>query len=129
MVYVAKSAPAGTDTGDRLTIRERAMYGGDAIRAGDVVFLWASETQGGEGLWARGTVLRRLPDRQRVTIETSIDRRRTGEQFSTRHLEPYRNATGTDPLIGLSRKLYRHAHNKIARLSDDEASLLGRYFD
>jgi len=45
--------------------RQRTMYGGKQITDGDMVFLFASENQGGQGLVARGVgtgiVQRRRP--------------------------------------------------------------------
>jgi len=35
---------------------QKTMYGGKTIAAGDTVFLFASENEGGQGLIARGTV-------------------------------------------------------------------------
>ncbi|MBP0651529.1 hypothetical protein J8J40_31155, partial [Mycobacterium tuberculosis] len=35
---------------------QKTMYGGKRIAAGDTIFLFASETEGGRGLVARGVV-------------------------------------------------------------------------
>ncbi|WP_394888445.1 hypothetical protein ACG873_24810 [Mesorhizobium sp. AaZ16] len=128
MPFIAKSAPASPDADDIMTIRERGMYGGDAISAGDTIFLWSSETRGGNGLWARATVLRRLPESGRIAIVARVDRVRPEARLMVEHLEPYRDSRGANPMIGLSRKLYGHAHNKIAALDDDEAAFLDSYF-
>ena len=36
---------------------QKTMYGGKHIAAGDTVFLFASENEGGQGLVARGVVI------------------------------------------------------------------------
>ena len=40
---------------------QKTMYGGKSIAAGDIVFLFASETEGGDGLVARGVVVSAEP--------------------------------------------------------------------
>src|SRR5262245_48892986 len=69
---------------------QKTMYGGKHIAAGDTVFLFASENEGGQGLIARGTVTRaeavvkqrgvaRQTPRVSVTvIRTSLAKRRLG---------------------------------------------------
>lgn len=62
-------------------LAQKTMYGGKKIAAGDVVFVFASENDGGRGLVARGvvasvTALRRRPGVARQTPRVSISVRR-----------------------------------------------------
>ena len=67
----------------RLTFSaQKTMYGGKTISAGDTIFVFASETQGGRWLFARGVVVSARPDRPRPglvrqTPRVSIVVRRT----------------------------------------------------
>ena len=56
MAYVLK-AEVSDPRATRLTFPvQKTMYGGKHIAEGDTVFVFASETQGGRGLLARGVV-------------------------------------------------------------------------
>ena len=48
---------------------QKTMYGGKRIAEGDVIFLFASENEGGQGLVARGVVTssEAVPSRRAVT--------------------------------------------------------------
>jgi hypothetical protein len=50
MAFIIKTAPFVATAGASATLQERALYGGNQIGAGDDVFVWFSETQGGSGL-------------------------------------------------------------------------------
>src|SRR5689334_10368996 len=79
--------------------RQKTMYGGKRIKAGDVIFVFASENEGGAGLIARGIVsaakavpLRTGVERQtpRVSIivkRVSFAKRRLGRT----ELKPFTN--------------------------------------
>lgn len=61
---------------------QKTMYGGKRIAAGDTIFLFASETEGGQGLVARGIVtsaepIAPKPGIARQTPRVSIIVRRT----------------------------------------------------
>src|SRR6186997_2754326 len=62
--------------------RQKTMYGGKRIAAGDTIYLFASENEGGPGLVARGTVTSaratpRKPGPERQTPRVSITIKRT----------------------------------------------------
>src|SRR5690349_917666 len=62
---------------------QKTMYGGKRIAAGDAIFLFASENEGGNGLVARGIVARAaaVPPKRgvhRQTPRVSIEVKRTG---------------------------------------------------
>ena len=53
---------------------QKTMYGGKAIAAGDTIFIFASENEGGRGLVARGVVVSsratpRKPPRDRAQLQ------------------------------------------------------------
>src|SRR5262245_15071321 len=63
-------------------LRQKTMYGGKQIADGDVIFVFASENEGGKGLVARGIVtsaeaIAREPGIARQTPLVSITLRRT----------------------------------------------------
>jgi hypothetical protein len=114
----------------------KTMYGGRHIAAGDVVFLFASENEGGVGLVARGLVTSAAPaapppgiarqtPRVSVTVRsTALARRPLGR----RELKPFSAWTDGRPETELNFKFYRQATNKICSISDAAAAFLDRYF-
>jgi len=114
----------------------KTMYGGKHIAPGDTVFLFASETQGGNGLVARGTVtaaervakmqrIERQTPRVSVTVErTALVRRHLGLD----DLKPFKNFGDGRPESELNFKFYRQSTNKIVGISDGAAAFLEGYF-
>jgi hypothetical protein len=128
MPFIAKTAPPTSPADAHLRIEERPMYGGRDIRVGSEVFLWSSETQGGVGLWGKGTVTTIDPGGAKPVVTVRLDQRVNSGNFGLNEIAPHRDSTQDTPIVGLARKLYRHAHNKIARITDQEAALLQRFF-
>lgn len=63
-------------------LRQKTMYGGKSIAAGDMIYLFASEKGGGRGLIARGVVVSservaRQPGTERQTPRVNLSIRRT----------------------------------------------------
>jgi len=130
MQYVIKTAPMDDSPSSSLRFCERPMYGGGKIRAGDEVFVWYSETQGGGGLSWSGRVDRVEREHRRLCVTASRIKSVT-ESFGIANLEPYRwsdegkfVADDGSPLSELCRKLYTHSHNKVAALTTEEARVL-----
>ena len=98
------------------------------VQLGDEVFVWLSETQGGLGLSWRGTVEKARPERDRICVTVSVFSRVSSRRLTKADLEPFRDVNDGSPISGLARKLYKHAHNKIAELNAEEAALLRKYF-
>jgi hypothetical protein len=117
-------------------VAQKTMYGGKRIGEGDVVFLFASENEGGHGLIARGIVTsakavarKRNTARQtpRVTVtvrRTALAKRPLGRS-ELRHLRDWADG---QPGTELNFKFYRQATNKIVGISDEAAALLGEFF-
>lgn len=124
MPFIVKTSPIAAEVGDTVEIEERPMYGGEDIDTGDTVFLWVSEQQGGHGLWARGTVLHVLPAGNKLSIEVRIAQLAPVGNFGIDQIAPHRDSSAATPIVGLAHKLYKHAHNKIAGVTNAEADLL-----
>jgi hypothetical protein len=115
---------------------QKTMYGGKYVAAGDAIFVFASEHEGGAGLVAKGVVTSVVPvPRQRgiarqtprvsVTIRrTALAKRRLGRQ----ELTPFADWGDGRPETELNFKLYRQATNKVIGISDDAAEFLGGFF-
>lgn len=115
---------------------QKTMYGGKHIAAGDTVFLFASETEGGHGLVACGVVtaaeaVAKVPGIARQTPRVSVTIRRTAlakRPLGRRELKPLTDWTDGRPETELNFKFYRQATDKIVGLSDEAAAFLGSFF-
>jgi hypothetical protein len=115
---------------------QKTMYGGKQIAAGDTVFIFASENEGGQGLIARGIVTHaadtpRKRGIARQTPRVSVTIRRTAlakRPMGRRELKPLTNWNDGRPGTELNFKFYRQATNKVIGISDGAASFLNRCF-
>jgi hypothetical protein len=115
---------------------QKTMYGGKHIAAGDVIFLFASENEGGQGLVARGVVvsaeavakkrgLARQTPRVSITVKrTALAKRRLGRS----ELKPFTEWKDGRPETELNFKFYRQATNKIVGISEEVWRFLDRLF-
>lgn len=115
---------------------QKTMYGGKRIAAGDRIFVFASETEGGQGLVARGIVtsveavaktrgLARQTPRVSLTIRrTALARRPLGRS----QLKPLTDWADGRPGTELNFKFHRQATNKIVGLSAEAAAFLDGFF-
>jgi len=115
---------------------QKTMYGGKRIAAGDTVFIFASENEGGSGLIAKGVVIsaaavakKRGLARQtpRVSIRvrrTALATRRLGRSELKRHSEWNDGRPETE----LNFKFYRQATNKIVGISAAATAFLDGFF-
>jgi hypothetical protein len=115
---------------------QKTMYAGKTIAAGDKIFMFASETQGGRGLFARGTVTAAAPvpprpgvDRQtpRVSI-TVADVAAAKQPLGRGALKQFSNWQDGQPQTELNFKFYRQATNKIVGITDATADFLDSHF-
>src|SRR5581483_4918130 len=115
---------------------QKTMYGGKRIAAGDTVFLFASENQGGDGLVASGVVtsasaLARKRGIARQTPRVSITLRRKARakrRLGRLELKPFRDWHDGRPETELNFKFYRQATDKIVAVSDEAARFLRGFF-
>ena len=123
--------------GKRFVFRDqKTMYGGKRIAEGDAIYLFASETEGGVGLIARGVVTSaeataRKPGLSRQTPRVSITVRRNAlsrRRLGRSELKRFANWQDGRPETELNFKFYRQATNKIAGISDEAAAFLETYF-
>jgi hypothetical protein len=115
---------------------QKTMYGGKHIAEGDIVFLFASENEGGQGLIARGVVTsaeptRKKPGMTRQTPRVSVSIKRTAlakRPLGRRELKDLTDWDDGQPGTELNFKFYRQATNKIVGISDKAAKFLGTFF-
>jgi len=115
---------------------QKTMYGGKHIAKGDVIFIFASENEGGHGLIASGIVTLakaspRKPGIARQTPRVSIAVRRTAlakRPLGRRELKRFSDWDDGQPETELNFKFYRQATNKIVGISDAAASFLQGFF-
>jgi hypothetical protein len=112
------------------------MYLGRHIAAGDPIFIFASENEGGSGLVASGIVtsaeatpkkpgIARQTPRVSITIErTALAKRRLGRG----DLRQYCDWDDGRPESELNFKLYRQATDKIVGISAAAAAFLRGFF-
>ncbi len=115
---------------------QKTMYGGKHVAVGDTIFIFASESEGGQGLIARGLVtaaraLPRAPGVARQTPRVTLAIRRTAlarRPLGRRELRKLTNWNGGDAGAELNFKFYRQATNKVVGLSDAAAAYLEGFF-
>ncbi len=115
---------------------QKTMYGGKRIAAGDTVFIFASENEGGTGLIARGVVTsaRAIPRKRgilRQTPRVSIAVRRSAlarRPVGRTELKRFSDWSDGRPETELNFKFYRQATNKIVGISQGAASFLEGFF-
>jgi hypothetical protein len=116
--------------------RQKTMYGGKHVAAGDVIFVFASENEGGRGLVASGIVtsaeaVPRKPGVARQTPRVSITVRRTAlakRRLGRGELKPFSDWKDGRPETELNFKFYRQATDKIVGISDEAGAFLRRFF-
>ena len=115
---------------------QKTMYGGKHIAEGDVIFLFASENEGGQGLVARGIVtsaeaIPKKPGIARQTPRVSITVRGIGlalRRLGRSELKPFIDWNDGSPEGELNFKFYRQATNKIVGISARTAAFLDTLF-
>jgi len=136
MTFAIKAAISDARAKTFVLSAQKTMYGGKHIAAGDTVFLFASETDGGNGLIARGVVtsaepvakkhgIARQTPRVSVTIKrTALAKRPLGRD----DLKPFKKWNDGQPRTELNFKFYRQSTNKIVGISDGTADFLNGFF-
>jgi hypothetical protein len=115
---------------------QKTMYGGKHVAAGDVIFVFASENEGGQGLIASGVVTSavaspRKPGIARQTPCVSITIRRTAlakRRLGRSELKRFSDWSDGRPETELNFKFYRQATNKIVGISEKAAAFLRGHF-
>jgi len=115
---------------------QKTMYGGKLIDEGDTIFMFASENDGGKGLFAKGVVtsvesIARKPGIERQTPRVSVTIRRSArakKELGRADLKSFRHWRDGQPQTELNFKLYRQATNKIVGITGPTAAFLQRFF-
>jgi len=115
---------------------QKTMYGGKNIGEGDIVYIFASENEGGAGLIARGIVTsaKAIAKRRDVTRQTprvSVAVRRTAlarRPLGRNELKAFADWDDGRPETELNFKFYRQATNKIVGISEEAAAFLEAFF-
>jgi hypothetical protein len=118
------------------TFAAKTMYGGKHIAKGDIIFVFASENEGGPGLVASGIVtsVKAIAKKRGIARETprvSITVRRTAlmkQHLGRSELRLFSDWNDGRPETELNFKFYRQATNKIAGISDEAGTFLRRFF-
>lgn len=135
--FVVKAQVANACANVFLFREMKTMYGGKHIAYGDRVFVFASETSGGQGLIGRGSVvaaesvpLRGDVARQtpRVSITIARDALSPNKPLGRGNLKPFTDWKDGRPETELNFKFYRQSTDKIAAISDHVAMFLETYF-
>ena len=136
MTFAIKAVVGDTDAKTFVFPEQKTMYGGKRIAGGDVIFVFASENEGGRGLIAKGIVtsakaVARKPGIDRQTPRVSIAVRRTAlakHRLGRDELKRFSDWKDGRPETELTFKFYRQATNKIVGISDEAAAFLSGFF-
>jgi hypothetical protein len=115
---------------------QKTMYGGKHIATSDMIFVFASENEGGQGLIASGVVTsaKAIPKKRgvaRQTARVSITITRTAgakRRLGRSELKRFCDWNDDRPETELNFKFYRQATNKIVGISDKAAAFLRGFF-
>lgn len=116
--------------------RQKTMYGGRRIAEGDVIFVFASETQGGPGLVARGIVTSAQPvpktpgiARQTPLVNIAVKRMALAKRpLGRSELKRFSDWNDGRPETELNFKFYRQATNKIGGITEATTAFLLTFF-
>ena len=136
MAFAIKAEIDDTQAGTFVFTAPKTMYGGKRIAEGDVIFIFASENEGGQGLIARGVVasaeaLAKRPGIARQTPRVSLAITRSAlakRPLGRSELKHFKNWSDGRPETELNFKFYRQATNKIVGVSDKAAAFLDAFF-
>ena len=136
MAFAIKAAIEDMRAKTLVFAAQKTMYGGKHIAAGDEVFLFASETDGGHGLIARGVVASAEPvarkrgvERQTPRVSVTIKRTALAKRpLGRSELKPFKDWNDGEPATELNFKLYRQSTNKIVGISNETAAFLNGFF-
>jgi hypothetical protein len=136
MTFAIKAAVSDPRAKTFAFTTQKTMYGGKHIATGDMIFVFASENEGGLGLIASGVVtsakavakkrgVARQTPRVSITVtRTALARRRLGRS----ELKRFCDWNDGRPETELNFKFYRQATNKIVGISNEAAAFLRGFF-
>ena len=115
---------------------QKTMYGGKHVAEGDTIFLFASENEGGQGLFARGVITSAKPTAKkpgvaRQTPRVSVTVRRSAfakRSLGRQELKQFSDWSDGRPETELNFKFYRQATNKVVGITEQTAAFLEEFF-
>lgn len=136
MYYLIRADVPDTSASRFFFEAQKTMYGGKNIARGDTIYLFASETVGGAGLFARGVVVsvESTPRKRGVARQTprvSIAVRRTARakrRLGRDDVKAFRAWKDGQPQTELNFKFFRQATHKIGGISNECAEFIDGYF-
>lgn len=135
-MYAIKAEVTDPHAADLTFDLQKTMYGGKHVAAGDTLFVFASENEGGVGLVARGVVTSATPVPLRPGVARQTPRvsvvvrceARAARPLGRRELKGFADWGDGRPETELNFKLYRQATNKIIGVSPETAAFLHGLF-
>ena len=136
MTFAIKAAVSDLRARTFAFTAQKTMYGGKHVARGDIIFVFASENEGGPGLIASGVVTsakaiankrglaRQTPRVSIIVKRTALAKRRLGRS----KLKRSSDWNDGRPETELNFKFYRQATNKIVGISDEAAAFLRGFF-
>ena len=136
MAYAIKAKISDPRLKTFVFIAQKTMYGGKQVAAGDTIYVFASENEGGAGLVASGVVTAAEPTpkkrgvaRQTPRVSIIVRRSKSAKRpLGRKQLKPFSRWKDGRPETELNFKFYRQATNKIAGISAEAAEFLAGYF-
>ena len=136
MTFAIKAAVSDPQARTFAFTTQKTMYGGKDIARGDMIFVFASENEGGPGLIASGVVtsakaIAKKRGIARQTPRVSITVRRNAlvkQRLGRSELKLFSDWNDGRPETELNFKFYRQATNKIVAISDEAAAFLRGFF-
>ncbi len=136
MIYLIKAEVRNPKAKTLQFRAQKTMYGGKRIAAGDTIFVFASENEGGAGLIAKGVVTSAGPTarragvaRQTPRVSVTIRRDKSAKRsVGRKELKAFSNWQDGRPETELNFKFYRQATNKIGGISAAAGEFLDKHF-
>jgi len=136
MTFAIKAAVSDPRARTFAFTAQKTMYGGKHVARGDIIFVFASENEGGPGLIANGVVtsakaIAKKRGVARQTPRVSINVKRTAlakRRLGRRELKGFSDWNDNRPETELNFKFYRQATHKIVGISDEAAAFLRGFF-
>jgi hypothetical protein len=125
VTVIVKCNPPEVSPDGVCVVEERIRYRAQP-QSDEAVYVWEAETSGGRGLAMRGHIEHVRIVGNRAELRIRIDPNHAARPLT---VDMLRNEGGPGArYFSLARKLQRHAHNKIAPLTADEAHMLQEFF-
>jgi len=134
--FVIKAAISDPDADTFILPNQKTMYGGKGVEVGDRVFVFASESDEGNGLIAEGEIasVKATPKKSgvprqtpRVSVAIRV-LRRAKTTLGRDQLKRFSDWSDGKPETELNFKFYRQATNKLCGITHETARFLDKFF-